>query len=159
MWCSIDLRGRERSSATLETGIGARISPAMPPARLCTHRQQTSTKGSIPYIHAFGDVAAHALAISSSASSGRPSQRAYRSRLSSSGRPGRGALLLSPPRSHPLTEAAKLTPNTNCRPRMYCNPSLDRQRRSRCPDSLAHTPSERSPPVSRVRAHFACLLG
>jgi hypothetical protein len=43
LWCSIDMRGRECSSATLETGIGARISPAW----LCTHRQETSTKGPI----------------------------------------------------------------------------------------------------------------
>jgi hypothetical protein len=41
LWCSIDMRAPECSSATLETGIGARISPAW----LCTHRQETSTKG------------------------------------------------------------------------------------------------------------------
>jgi hypothetical protein len=62
--CCIDMHGRECSSATVETAIGARISPAMPPAWLCTHRRQTSTKGPTPYIHAaLGDVAAHALAI------------------------------------------------------------------------------------------------
>ena len=126
LWCSIDMRGRECSSATLETGIGARISPAMSPKWLCTHRQETSTKDPIPYIHAFGDVAAHALAISSSASSGSSSQRAYPSTISSSRGPGRGALLLRPPSSSPHRRRKPHPEHELPTLGMYCNPYCNR---------------------------------
>ena len=45
--------------------------------------------------------------------------------------------------AHPLTDAVNLTPSTNCRARMYCNPYCNRA------DTHWYTMDKPTPPIHR----------